>query len=469
MLFIDTRDAGRHIASEERLGVLERLQDQGLTPLIRTARLHCYEMALLSTGDAAEMEQALAHSTIAEVSPGYLGGEIFCFDEYMLFLVFGDEELRGLRAGIVYTAELTDPLERLDAFCQNVSQACHTIKDGGSARDDNSMQWGPPGTGGSARLRGSTDRRLDEGGDKRHAANEWKRAMEVLEDPESRRLLGILAQAHSDERTEALLAKEEDRVAAESRVNRMVATGLLRREILISCRRVGRALFRLPSADTLSSITSSQAVCSECGAAVADERVDALILPTEMASELLNEGAWLASRMKSLLLGMGIPEDKISIEQPAGRTSALIKTDVCGQLFLFALADGDLSAGGVRHAMELLVQANGAYLVIVAMGKVDSDARGRLRDFARRRTRAGRETEAVLYHGMASTAAELPLLLEQVSQKALERELYPLDADLGLNAGYFVATRFRLMRKAGMLEDLAQSAVGALAGSLGEI
>ena len=43
-----------------------------------------------------------------------------------------------------------------------------------------------------------------------------------------------------------------------------------------------------------------------------------------------------------------------------------------------------------------------------------------------------------------------------------------LDASLGLSVGFIIASRFRLMQKTGALKDLAESAVGALAGSLRE-
>jgi hypothetical protein len=47
--------------------------------------------------------------------------------------------------------------------------------------------------------------------------------------------------------------------------------------------------------------------------------------------------------------------------------------------------------------------------------------------------------------------------------------LCALDAALGLSVGHMIGTRFRLMQKSGALSDLAESAVGALAGSLREI
>jgi hypothetical protein len=65
-------------------------------------------------------------------------------------------------------------------------------------------------------------------------------------------------------------------------------------------------------------------------------------------------------------------------------------------------------------------------------------------------------------------ADELGRAFERVSRNALANELSALDTSLGLSAGFIVATRFHLMQRTGALKDLAESAVGALAGSLRE-
>ena len=73
----------------------------------------------------------------------------------------------------------------------------------------------------------------------------------------------------------------------------------------------------------------------------------------------------------------------------------------------------------------------------------------------------------ILIEGV-DASEELRRAFERVSQRALAGELSALDASLGLSMGFIVATRFKLMQKTGALKDLAESAVGALAGSLRE-
>jgi hypothetical protein len=140
---------------------------------------------------------------------------------------------------------------------------------------------------------------------------------------------------------------------------------------------------------------------------------------------------------------------------------------VCNEPFLLVMRDGDVSVAQARHALARQVETEAAHLVVVASGRIQDEARERLREHARRRLRGGSDVEVILIEGVDATA-ELRLAFERVSQKALAGELSALDASLGLSVGFIIATRFRLMQHAGALQDLAESAVGALAGSLRE-
>ena len=120
-----------------------------------------------------------------------------------------------------------------------------------------------------------------------------------------------------------------------------------------------------------------------------------------------------------------------------------------------------------RHALGKQLETDATHLVVVASGKIQDEARERLREHARRRARGGGDAEVILIEGV-DAAEELQRAFERVSQKSLAGELSALDASLGLSVGFIVAARFKLMQKTGALKDLAESAVGALAGSLRE-
>src|SRR3954451_19412736 len=66
----------------------------------------------------SEMETALANSYESTTGEPYIRGDLFCFDDYILFLVFEDDD--STRAGIVYEANTPEPFRKLDSFCQDV-------------------------------------------------------------------------------------------------------------------------------------------------------------------------------------------------------------------------------------------------------------------------------------------------------------------------------------------------------------
>jgi hypothetical protein len=473
MLFIESKISNQRVDAQTRLLLLERLQDKGLVPLIRSARLHCFELALTSPDRVPEMERAVAQQARIEMDAPYVRGDVFCFEDFVLFLIFGDEEsdVSGMRAGIVYEAETPAPQLSLESFCRNVRDALEATRgshdNGKTTAEDMGWRDREPDDAGKPLSRFKEGRTGEAAEVRKETAAERLRAVELLEDAGARRFLwrvresqgaGLGADVQGDADAEA-----------DSLVGRLSDAGLLRREVVVSCRKVGRALFRLPSPDALSVITASNAICSECGASIADEKVDELIVPTDTASKLLENGSWLSTRLYSVLRGLGLPESRIAVGPSSSDGETHLMADVCGEAFLFVLRDGDLSAAHARRALEKQAETESPHLVVVATGKVQDEARIRLREHARRRARSGSDIEVLLVEGVNSAINELQHAFERVSQRALAEELCALDAALGLSVGHMISTRFRLMQKASALSELAESAVGALAGSLREI
>jgi hypothetical protein len=252
-------------------------------------------------------------------------------------------------------------------------------------------------------------------------------------------------------------------------LNRLAEVGLLKREILVSCRKDGRALFRLPSPDAFSILSGSNAVCNECGAGMADERAEEVTVPTSLAATLLQDGAWLATHLRSIISKLGVPEKQIVTRRTESDGEVSLMANVCGEACLCLLHDGDWTTAQARRALDEHAKSDSAHLVLIATGKIQEDARQRLREHARRRTQSGRELELILVEGMDSVAAELQPAFERVASNALAEELWELDTSLGLSAGQLIATRFRLMHSPGALGDLAASAAASMSGSLHEL
>src|SRR5919205_427055 len=106
MLFVESRTAELSVERGLRTAILEALKRHGHVPLIRSARLHFFEQAAGGAEHARELERALDERAAAEGEEPYVRGDLFCFEEFVHYLIFGDGfGGSGLRAGIVYDAE----------------------------------------------------------------------------------------------------------------------------------------------------------------------------------------------------------------------------------------------------------------------------------------------------------------------------------------------------------------------------
>ena len=490
MLFVESRTAERAVAGPLRIAVLERLQERGLVPLIRASRLYCFEQALTGSARAGELERLVAEWAETEGDAPYVRGDVFCFEDYAHFLIFNDaaDGAGSLRAGVVYNAGTDEPDRKLEDFCQSAQEAVlqaeasagvEAIVPGHQDASSARFEWRASGGGEGdvlKRFSSSTptgaDASAPQSSPRGAETAERTRVVELLEDVVARDFLQRLSDASADGRVSEMLASTGGvrEPAQEALIARLTGAGLVRREVQVSCRKDGHSIFRLPSPEALSMVTASNAVCSGCGAAVADERAEDLVTPTPLASSMLSDGAWLLNSLRAVLVELGLPANNIAARRPnAEEGGAQLLAEVCGEPFLFVLRDGDFTAAHARQALEGEAETHAAHLVALATGKIQEEARVRLREHARRRSRTGGGMEVVFVEGLERAAPELRQALERVSQSAVTRELYELDASAGFNVGHMLAERFRLVHKTEALQDLAASAAGSLAGSLREI
>lgn len=479
MLFVETRTLGQHVDGATRTLLLEKLQGRGLVPLVRAARLHLYEVALAGANRAHDMESAVAARTEIEGDTPYVRGDLFCADDHAHFLIFADgdgEQQRALRAGIVYEPDTAAPREKLEAFCRSVSDALAEARGPVSARAEGG---GANGAGGALFEWEDAESRVPEGFRRFAAARDeaplfasrgemvegWLRSSGLLEDGEARRALRRLYEAHQEGRGAAIPTGGD--AVPESLLGKFSESGLIRREILVSCRKDGRALFRLPSPDALSVLGG--AICSECGSAIADEKAEEIVVPTSLVATLLQDASWLTTHLRAVLSKLGVAEDGVVARQAGPEGDVQLMANVAGEAFLVLARDGDWAGANARRALEEMAHAEAAHLVVVSTGKIQDDARQRLREYARRRAQAGRELELILVEGMESLAAELQPALERSCTRALSAELWQLDSTLGMDVGFMLAARFRMMRAAGALRDISAAAATAVAGSLAEV
>jgi hypothetical protein len=261
------------------------------------------------------------------------------------------------------------------------------------------------------------------------------------------------------------LVSRKDENNAEEAINRLFVVGLLKREVRVSCRKQGRALFCLPSMEELTVMTNSSVTCSECGIPIADEKIEEIIAPSESALSMINEGVWLANHLRGMLRKLGISDRNVVIRPATGNGEVTVLANICQTSFLFFLRDGELTVNHARRALSRLEETEAEQVVLISTGKMHEAGRVLLREYARRRAQRG-DVEILLIEGMEAAQEELEKAFERVSERTLTQELCELDSSLGFSAGYLVAQRFRLMKRSGALSELAESAVAALTTNL---
>ncbi len=444
MLFLESKALNHSVNVNGRIKLLQELQERDMVPLIRSHRLRCFEDVLLNADRLTEMEAALAASNESTIEEPFIRGDLFCFQDYILFLVFEDDSY--LRAGIVYEARTPEPFRKLDAFCNDVRTLLI------SHEQQISMSFPNWETSTPAMPRGFRTFVERQDGDslytslRKETMSKRILAASKLEDESARIFLKTARNAHQEGYAAKLLNghTESEHVPIE----RLEDAGLVEREVQISCRKTGHALFRLPNPHALAVVTVSDATCSECGAPVADENVEEVIAPTQLASSLLEDGSWLISRIHFLLRELGVPEREIAVGPADGNGYGQLMANICGESFLMVTRDGDLTPAFARSIIDLEIDTEASHLVIVATGRIHKEAGVLLQNHSRRRVSGGQDFEMILAGDVATAGRELEAALGRVSQRVVAEQLCVLDSSIGFSVSRLVLTKFQLLRAA---------------------
>lgn len=461
MLFIESKTLRLKLDGPGRIRLLEGLGERNLVPLIRRARLDLYGHMLLGPDSIDDMDAEIARTAEAENQEPYVPGDLFCLSDHVFFIVF-DENQEGtpvIRAGLVYETRTTEPYRKLDAFCREVRDVALAQRES-STTETAEADWehGKPRVPeGFKRFIAKQDTDSLYTSLRKESMGKRIRAASLLEDEGARLFLRRAKEAHVEGYAAKLLTG--DAVGSlESSIGTLEDAGLVGREVQISCRKTGHALFRLPTAHALAVVTVSDATCSECGCPVADERVEEVLAPTRLASSLLEDGSWLISRLHYLLREQGVPESEIAVGPSTGDGYGQMMANICGESFLLMARDGDLTPAFARWAIDQELETEASHLVVVATGRVHNQAGVLLHNHARRRVQAGHDFEMVLADEPAVAGKELRQAFERVSQRILGEQLCELDSSIGLSIGRLVITKFKLLQSTaeeGSNEDLS--------------
>ncbi|MCA1622129.1 MAG: hypothetical protein LC795_23230 [Acidobacteria bacterium] len=456
MLFIQSNTRALSLAAGERLRLLDALAAAGRRPLMLGARRRLFrtlvEPAAVGVGveaAASELERVCAARVGAEGEAPYAPGELFCEADCVLSLVFEGGEAGGsLTASVVYDRDTAEPLPRLQRFCADVQAALDSMRveaPAGDAPRPGSPPWRPRGGSvprGLARFISAQPPDFVRAAAALRGRRELARASELLEERGVREFLRRVEELRREGYTPRRLLAEAGALGEVS-VESMLEAGLLERELRVSCRKSGHALFDLPSPDSLAAVTISRARCSLCAAPVADEVVEETFSPSRLAVALLEDGGWLANRVYRIVRSLGVPESDISTGPPTPHGESYLAADVSGNTFIVVTRDGDLTPAFARRVAEIVEGADATHLVAVVTGAADDEGRLRLYEFAWRRARGGRDLHTTVVEGLGGAREQMGRAFETAVRRELSRALFPLDAALGFPAVGFVLEWFR--------------------------
>ncbi|HEX8286011.1 MAG TPA: hypothetical protein VF588_21815 [Pyrinomonadaceae bacterium] len=456
MLFIQSNTQAMSLAVGERVRLLDALAGAGRVPLMRSARRRLFGSLVGTALDnaeteaaAAELERECAARVVGEGADAYAPGELFCDGDCVFSLVFnGEGEGATLAASVVYDLDTAEPLPRLARFCADVQAALDSLGvkvPAGAEPQPGLPLWRAHGSGGPqglARFVSAQPPEFVRAAAALRGRRELALASELLEGRGVRDFLRRVEGLRREGYTPRRLLAEAGSLGTVS-VEMMLEAGLLERELRVSCRKTGHALFDLPSPDSLAAVTISRARCSLCAAPVADEVVEETFSPSRLAVALLEDGGWLANRVYRIVRSLGVPESDISTGPPTPHGESYLAADVSGNTFVVVTRDGDLTPAFARRVAEIVEGADATHLVAVVTGAADDEGRLRLFEFAWRRARGGRDLHTTVVEGLDDARAQIGRAFETAVRRELTRALFPLDAALGFNAAGFVLEWFR--------------------------
>jgi hypothetical protein len=468
MLFIQSNNLALSLDEEERLRLLDALEARSLAPLIRASRRRSFELLAAGVGDAAAVRAAVAEferdcmarrdefaGTTGNVA-AYTPGEIFCADDCVFFVVFGAGADEGLTTGIVYSVETREPLTKLDRFCRDVREALIKTRQGQIGADDEELFELPcwktrasRAPQGLARFMAIQPTDFAVAAKLKGGGREFVRASELMEEQTVRLFLRRVQEMRREGYTPRRLFAEAATLRGGVSIERMLDAGLLEREVRVSCRKSGHALFDLPTPDSLAAITISKAKCSLCAAPVADEVIEETINPTWLAVSLLENGGWLNNRVYKIIRALGVPDSEIATGPPSTHGESYLAADVCGNSYLFVTKDGDLTPACARRVVETVAETEATHLVIITTGAVEDEGRLRLYEFAWRRARSSQDLDTTLVEGLDNARREIERSFERALHRQLSRQLFSLDPALGFSASDFVLDWFKLANASG--------------------
>jgi hypothetical protein len=124
----------------------------------------------------------------------------------------------------------------------------------------------------------------------------------------------------------------------------LLGSGLLEREYVVICQRTSKQVNRVRSPETIRELEKHDVFCS-CGRKLSEERLEELLMPSDVARRLLDRSRWLSVVLLGQLEVAGVsPEDVVlNVQEGPDEVDALVNVE--GHLVMVELKDKEFSMG----------------------------------------------------------------------------------------------------------------------------
>ncbi len=244
------------------------------------------------------------------------------------------------------------------------------------------------------------------------------------------------------ERVGSLTASDLPRVLGEAqgtavagRLGELRDMGLIQSEFVIVCSRTGNAVLRTDDPNKLAKMAPDWMKCA-CGRALSEERVDQVIMPTDRARQLYDQGRWMTVLALGMLPKLGLGRDAVIVDSAGNGAATDLVIDVSGDLVLVVLKDREFNLADAYAFNAKASRIKASEGVIVANEGLSGDARKLLQDeMAPSRARLIDPFRITYVEGLQNLDHELARVVERRRRQYFLRALGDLATIQGLNIG----------------------------------
>lgn len=263
-----------------------------------------------------------------------------------------------------------------------------------------------------------------------------------LASPLPRQILNDLVRAgFGREQDLAFLAKADPEMLREA-LDELKELGLVENEYLLECKQDRHPLLRAKSRRQLEAPELAELQCPVCRGSFAGEIVTTVYSASAAAKDVRAQSQWLRIWLTDRLTQWGVPLGSILWRRPEGGQEGDVLAEYLGQLWLFAVKDGDFTADDSYALNYRRVRCRANRVVLLTTGAIGHEARRLLDEALRDEQGAGGAERLVYVEGLGAAPRRIEEALAAAALAYARHRLGPIEEIAGHDLGGLLRLRF---------------------------